>query len=107
MLAANSLFSDIDIKTQVEACINIQYILSVIGKDIDMSNKKQLFQQALELILDGVALSTNGENRAQAGAYLMGLVVADNQGELDSEKVEAIKAIIEMADEVESPQFRL
>ncbi|OAJ95224.1 hypothetical protein [Vibrio bivalvicida] len=68
-----------------------------------MSNKKQLFQQALELILDGVALSTNGGNRAQAGAYLMGLVVADNQGELDNEKVEAIKAIIEMADEVESP----
>ncbi|ERB66326.1 hypothetical protein N779_05505 [Vibrio coralliilyticus OCN008] len=107
MLATNSLFSDIDIKKQVETCINIQYILGVIGKDIDMSNKKQLFQQALELILDGVALSTNGENRAQAGAYLMGLVVADNQGELDSEKVEAIKAIIEMADEVESPQFRL
>ncbi len=107
MLATNSLFSDIDIKMQVETCINIQYILGVIGKDIDMSNKKQLFQQALELILDGVALSTNGENRAQAGAYLMGLVVADNQGELDSEKVEAIKAIIEMADEVESPQFRL
>ncbi|KJY76748.1 hypothetical protein TW78_04440 [Vibrio coralliilyticus] len=68
---------------------------------------KTAFPASTGLILDGVALSTNGENRAQAGAYLMGLVVADNQGELDSEKVEAIKAIIEMADEVESPQFRL
>ncbi|GEM77687.1 hypothetical protein C1141_19810 [Vibrio agarivorans] len=59
-----------------------------------MSNKNQLFQQALELIVDGVALSTELESRAKVGVYLMGLVIADNQGELDSNKIEAMKMII-------------
>lgn len=85
----------------------IQYIDSVVVKDIDMSNKNQLFQKALELIIDGVALSTEAESRAQVGAYLMGLVVADNQGKLDNDKVEAIQMIIQMADEVDSPEFKL
>lgn len=85
----------------------IQYIDSVVVKGIDMSNKNQLFQKALELIIDGVALSTEAESRAQVGAYLMGLVVADNQGELDNDKVEAIQMIIQMADEVDSPEFKL
>ena len=56
-----------------------------------MSDKNQVFQQALELIIDGVALGTETESRAQIGAYLMGLVVADNQGKLDNDKVEAIE----------------
>lgn len=85
----------------------IQYINSVVVKGIDMSNKNQLFQKALELIIDGVALSTEAESRAQVGAYLMGLVVADNQSELDNDKVEAIQMIIQMADEVDSPEFKL
>ncbi|ANQ17570.1 hypothetical protein HJ088_15425 [Vibrio parahaemolyticus] len=85
----------------------IQYIDSVVVKGIDMSNKNQLFQKALELIIDGVALSTEAESRAQVGAYLMGLVVADNQGKLDNDKVEAIQMIIQMADEVDSPEFKL
>ncbi|TMX64579.1 hypothetical protein [Vibrio rotiferianus] len=70
-----------------------------------MSDKKQLFQQALELIIDGVALSTETESRAQVGAYLMGLVVADNEGRLDSDKIKAIQSIIEMASEVDSSAF--
>ncbi|TMX39741.1 hypothetical protein DA096_26300 [Vibrio rotiferianus] len=85
----------------------IQYIPSVVVKGIDMSDKKLLFQQALELIIDGVALSTETESRAQVGAYLMGLVVADNQGRLDNDKVEAIQMIIQMADEADSPEFSL
>ncbi|OKQ14273.1 hypothetical protein H058_08375 [Vibrio antiquarius] len=85
----------------------IQYIDDVVVKGIDMSNKNQLFQKALELIIDGVALSTEAESRAQVGAYLMGLVVADNQGKLDNDKVEAIQMIIQMADEVDSPEFKL
>lgn len=85
----------------------IQYIGDVVVKGIDMSNKNQLFQKALELIIDGVALSTEAESRAQVGAYLMGLVVADNQGKLDNDKVEAIQMIIQMADEVDSPEFKL
>ncbi|EGU38635.1 hypothetical protein [Vibrio scophthalmi] len=87
--------------------MDIQYIFTVHGKGIDMAEKKQLFQQALELIIDGVALNTTGGNRAQVGAYLMGLVVADNQGQLDAEKVEAIQLIIEMAAETESPMFKM
>ncbi|MCF7493911.1 hypothetical protein L3V35_02490 [Vibrio sp. L5-1] len=75
-----------------------------------MSDKNQFFQQALELIIDGVALSTNEKSRAQVGAYLMGLVVADNQDnqdKLDNSKVEAIQMIIQMADETDSPKFKL
>ncbi|WP_274023232.1 hypothetical protein [Vibrio parahaemolyticus] len=87
--------------------MDIQYIASVVVKGIDMSDKNQLFQKALELIIDGVALSTEAESRAQVGAYLMGLVVADNQGKLDDDKVEAIQMIIQMADEVDSPEFKL
>lgn len=103
----NFRYSDIGCKELVENCIYIQYIDSVVVKGIDMSNKNQLFQKALELIIDGVALSTETESRAQVGAYLMGLVVADNQGKLDNDKVEAIQMIIQMADEVDSPEFKL
>lgn len=67
-----------------------------------MSKEKQLFQSVLDVIIDGVALSTTSKNRAQAGVYLMGLVVADNQGRLDAEKAKAIQSIIEMAAEGES-----
>lgn len=66
-----------------------------------MAEKQQIFQQALELIVEGVALSTDGQNRSQAGVYLMGLVVADNQGQLDTKKTKAIQAIIEMATEAD------
>ena len=93
--------------SSLESCMYIQYISYVITRELDMSDKKQVFQQALELIIDGVALSTEAESRAQVGAYLMGLVVADNQGNLDSDKVEAIKMIIQMADEADSPEFKL
>ncbi|MDD1828586.1 hypothetical protein LRP52_41115 [Photobacterium sp. ZSDE20] len=72
-----------------------------------MCDKNQLFQKALELIIEGVALSTETESRAQVGAYLMGLVVVDNQGKLDNEKVEAIQMIIQMADDADSPEFKL
>lgn len=85
----------------------VQYISSVVAKGLDMSDKNQFFQQALELIIDGVALSTNEKSRAQVGAYLMGLVVADNQDKLDNSKVEAIQMIIQMADETDSPKFKL
>ncbi|MCY9805342.1 hypothetical protein OTK51_18115 [Vibrio scophthalmi] len=72
-----------------------------------MSKEKQLFQQALELIIDGLSVTGTEENRSQAGAYLMGLVVADNQGQLDAKKVRAIQSIIEMAAEAESSVFKI
>ena len=87
--------------------MDIQYIFIVHGKGIDMAEKNQLFQQALELIIEGIVLNTAGENRAQVGVYLMGLVIADNQGKLDAEKVGAIQSIIEMAAETDSPMFKM
>ncbi|WP_171732817.1 hypothetical protein [Vibrio sp. AIC-3] len=72
-----------------------------------MSDKSQLFQQALELIIDGVALSTESESRARIGTYLMGLVIVDNQGKLDSDKIDAIQMIIQMADDSDSPKFKI
>ncbi|EGR1347869.1 hypothetical protein EFU42_09750 [Vibrio cholerae] len=72
-----------------------------------MSDKKERFQQALELIIDGVSLSEAGVERLEAGRYILTLLVADNPDLLDAEKVKAIQSIIAMADELESPAFRL
>lgn len=96
----------LDHKHTVENCMDVQYIVSVVGKGIDMSDRKHLFQQALEVIIDGVSLSGQEEERALAGAYIMKLVVADNPDLLDEEKVKAIDSIIQMADEVDLCLFR-
>jgi len=73
-------------------------LFRVIVKGIDMFDKNQLFQQALELIIDGVALSTETESRVQV-SVLDRLVVADNQGKLDNDKVEAIQMFIQVAND--------
>ena len=66
-----------------------------------MSLKNQdIFLQAMGFIIDAVALSTEGESRADMGIYLMSLLVADQKGELKPEKLAAIKQLIEMADEI-------
>lgn len=73
-----------------------------------MSLKKQdIFLQAMEFIIDAVALSTEGESRADVGIYLMGLLVADQREELKPEKLAAMKQLIEMADDGDSPEFKL
>ena len=72
-----------------------------------MSKEKQLFQSGLEVIIDGVSMSEASEGSRQAGVYLMGLLIADNKGELDADKVKAIQAIVEMAAEAKSPKFSL
>ncbi|MGF1839157.1 hypothetical protein [Vibrio atlanticus] len=72
-----------------------------------MSKEKQLFQSALEVIIDGVSMSGDREGSEQAGVYLMGLLIADNKGEIDADKVKAIQSIVEMAAEAESPKFSL
>lgn len=66
-----------------------------------MSLKEQdILLPAMEFIVDAVALSTEGENRADVGIYLMGLLIADQRKELKPEKLAAMKRLIEMADEV-------
>lgn len=73
----------------------------------ERSEKKARFQQALELIIDGVSLSETGTQRLVAGRYMLDLLIADNAGLLDTDKINAIQSIIAMADEAESPAFRL
>ncbi|MEZ9527369.1 hypothetical protein AB4148_00185 [Vibrio sp. 10N.286.51.F4] len=73
-----------------------------------MSLKQQdIFLQAMEFIIDAVALSTEGESRADVGIYLMSLLVADQREELKPETLAAMKQLIEMADGGDSPEFKL
>ena len=90
-----------------ECCMNIQYISSVTDKGIDMSKEKQLFQSALDIIIDGVAVSSAGEGREEAGRVLLEGVLPRFAHLLDDEKIKAIQSIIKMADEADSPKFEV
>ena len=94
-------------KITVETCINIQYISSYVGEGIDMSEQKQRFKRALDVVLDGVSLSTSDNRRAVDGIYILGLLIKDNPHLVDAEAIRMIQSILEMADEQESPAFRL
>ncbi|AGN34205.1 hypothetical protein VPPG_00080 [Vibrio phage VD1] len=72
-----------------------------------MSEQKQRFKRALDVVLDGVSLSTSENRRAVEGVYILGLLIKDNPHLLDTEAVKKIQSILEMADEQESPAFRL
>ncbi|MBY7871730.1 hypothetical protein KW423_11590 [Vibrio fluvialis] len=72
-----------------------------------MSKEKQLFQSALDIIIDGVAVSSVGEDRSEAGRVLLEGVLPRFAHLLDDEKIKAIQSIIRMADEAESPTFKL
>ena len=95
------------IKTTVETCINIQYISCGVGEGINMSEQKQRFKHALDVVLDGVSLSTSTNRRGKVGVYILGLLIKDNPSLVDASHLKAIESIIEMADEQESPAFRL
>lgn len=72
-----------------------------------MPYKKMLFQRSLDVIIDGISMSEARADSAQVGVYLMGLLIADNKGELDADKIKAIQSIISMAAEAETPKFSL
>ncbi|MDW3637968.1 hypothetical protein R8O96_03345 [Vibrio sp. 1291-1] len=99
--------SELCLKTTVETCIDIQYISLVTSKGVDMSKEKQLFQSALDVIIDGVAVSAVGEGREEAGRVLLEGVLPRFAHLLDDEKIKAIQSIIRMADEADSPTFKL
>lgn len=99
--------SELCLKTTVETCMNIQYISLMTSKGVDMSKEKQLFQSALDVIIDGVAVSTVGEGREEAGRVLLEGVLPRFAHLLDDEKIKAIQSIIRMADEADSPTFKL
>ncbi|EGR1734080.1 hypothetical protein [Vibrio parahaemolyticus] len=99
--------SELCLKITIESCMDIQYISSITGKGIDMSKEKQLFQSALDVIIDGVAVSSVGEGREEAGRVLLEGVLPRFAHLVDDEKIKAIQSIIRMADEAESPTFKL
>lgn len=70
-------------------------------------NNKELYLEAMEFILEGAALSTHGESKSDVAMYLVGLVVADQKEELKPEKLDALRMIIQIADELESPKMAL
>ncbi|MCE7556366.1 hypothetical protein [Aliivibrio fischeri] len=70
-------------------------------------NNKELYLEAMEFILEGTALSTFGENKSDIAVYLVGLVVADQKEELEPEKMDALRMIIQMVDEAESQKMAL
>ncbi len=72
-----------------------------------MSEQKQRFKHALDVVLDGVSLSTSTNRRGEVGVYLLGLLIKDNPHLVEKSDVKTIQSIIEMADEQESPAFRL
>lgn len=72
-----------------------------------MSEQKQQFKASLEVVLDGVSLSTSSNRRGEIGIYLLGLLIKDNPHLVEAEDIKTIRSIIEMADEQESPAFRL
>ncbi|MGF1710117.1 hypothetical protein [Vibrio sp. 99-70-13A1] len=72
-----------------------------------MSKEKQLFQLALEVIIDGVAVSTAEEGSQEAGRVLLEGLLIKYGHLIDAEKEKAIHSIIGMADETESPAFEL
>ncbi len=91
----------------VETCIDIQYITGEVGKDIDMSDKKQLFKDTLDMVIDGVSLSTHEKRRGHVGAYVLELLLKDNPELADEDDVKTVQSIIGMADDQESPAFKL
>ncbi|HCM1552167.1 hypothetical protein CGH22_23980 [Vibrio parahaemolyticus] len=99
--------SELCLKITIESCMDIQYISGITGKGIDMSKEKQLFQSALDVIIDGVAVSSVGEGREEAGRVLLEGVLPRFAHLVDDEKIKAIQSIIRMADEAESPTFKL
>ncbi|MDW1940909.1 hypothetical protein R7Q10_02705 [Vibrio sp. Vb0599] len=99
--------SELCLKIAVETCMDIQYISLVTSKGVDMSKEKQLFQSALDVIIDGVAVSAVGEGREEAGRVLLEGVLPRFAHLLDDEKIKAIQSIIRMADEADSPTFKL
>lgn len=99
--------SEAGLRIQLENCMDAKCVFSVTGKGIETSKEKQLFQSALDVIIDGVALSSEGEGREEAVRMLLEGILPKFTHLLDDEKIKAIQSIIGMADEADSPNFKL
>ncbi|KJY90539.1 hypothetical protein TW84_10070 [Vibrio neptunius] len=99
--------SEAELTTLLESCIHKQYYFGVTGEGVRMSNEQQLFQSALDVIIDGVAVSAAQEGREEAGRVLLEGLLPRFAHLLDDEKITAIQSIIRMADEAASPRFKV
>lgn len=71
-----------------------------------LKNEDEL-QQALEIIIDGMAMTDATPQKISMGVKLMNLVLANYQGEINDKKRKAIQSIVEMAAESQSPVFKV
>ncbi|HDY8021012.1 TPA: hypothetical protein ACGVB5_004461 [Vibrio vulnificus] len=99
--------SELCLKITVESCVDIQCIPVVVGKGIDMSEQKKQFGAMLNVIIDGVAVSEDAEDRAEAGLEILRNLMPKYGHLVDKETIKKIESIIVMADKQESPTFRL
>lgn len=72
-----------------------------------MEQDRKLFQQALDTIIDGVAMSDANESRAEAGKVILTSLMPRFGHLVDESKLPAILSILKMADEAQSPSFKL
>lgn len=63
-------------------------------------------QQALGIIIDGMAQSEATERHKAIGVKLMNLAIANYEGEINTSQRQAIHSIIEMAAEAEPTAFK-
>jgi hypothetical protein len=71
-----------------------------------LKNKLQLLQ-ILNVVIDGISQSDSREESLQSGLLLMNMALANYDGEIDESLRQAIRSIIEMAVEIESPTLTL
>ncbi|MBE4233827.1 hypothetical protein [Vibrio parahaemolyticus] len=100
--------SELCLKTTVETCMDIQYYFRIqwLGGAMLLKNENEL-QQALDIIIDGIAVANAKPEMIAMGVKMMNMVLANYQGEIDEKKRQAIQSIIQMAAEVDSPVFSL
>jgi hypothetical protein len=79
----------------------------VIGWDKNMATEKQMLKEMLNIIIDGVSLSTAGNERGVAGKAILDCLMMKYFHLVDKNTLKQIQSIIDAADEAESPAFRL
>jgi hypothetical protein len=78
-----------------------------VGKGFDMVAEKKMLKEMLNIIIDGVSLSTAGNERGVAGKAILDCLMMKYSHLVDKNTLKQIQSIIDAADEAESPAFRL
>ncbi|WP_243694152.1 hypothetical protein [Vibrio viridaestus] len=80
---------------------------SKVGKGLDMYDEKKMFKTMLDVVIDGVSLSTVGNERGTAGKEILDCLMLKYPHLIDKDTIKQIQSIIEAADEVDNSAFRL